>query len=143
MVRSGFQFANPILERVSFVTNNKFDSDKFEGIDIESQTSVEMHEENTAKVSLNVIVGSSEDNQPFNIDIVMSAKEKIGDTILLDFYAKRVNKTKKVITYFNDLFDEENLEEYVDVLISYLEQFRPRFRENLLNNKKIELYANN
>lgn len=42
MERSGFQFANPILERVSFVTNNKFDSDKFEGIDIESQTSVEM-----------------------------------------------------------------------------------------------------
>ena len=35
MVRSGFQFANPILERVSFVTNNKFDSDKFEGIDIQ------------------------------------------------------------------------------------------------------------
>ena len=33
-----------------------------------------MHEEITAKVSLNVIVGSSEDNQPFNIDIVMSAK---------------------------------------------------------------------
>lgn len=73
----------------------------------------------------------------------MSVKEKIGDTILLDFYAKRVNKTKKAITYFNDLFDEKNLEEYVDVLISYLEQFRPRFRENLLNNKKIELYANN
>ena len=77
------------------------------------------------------------------LDIVMSVKEKIGDTILLDFYAKRVNKTKKAITYFNDLFDEKNLEEYVDVLISYLEQFRPRFRENLLNNKKIELYANN
>ncbi|MGN1374850.1 MAG: hypothetical protein ACI4XK_06105 [Bacilli bacterium] len=73
----------------------------------------------------------------------MSAKEKIGDTILLDFYSKRVNKTKKAITYFNDLFDEKYLEEYVDVLISYLEQFRPRFRENLLNNKKIELYANN
>ena len=73
----------------------------------------------------------------------MSAKEKIGDTILLDFYAKRVNKTKKAITYFNDLFDETYLEEYVDVLISYLEQCRPRFRENLLNNKKIELYANN
>ena len=73
----------------------------------------------------------------------MSVKEKIGDTILLDFYAKRVNKTKKAITYFNDLFDEKYLEEYVDVLISYLEQFRPRFRENLLNNKKIELYANN
>ena len=52
MVRSGFQFANPILERVSFVTNNKFDSDKFEGIDIESQTSVEMHEENTATIGL-------------------------------------------------------------------------------------------
>ena len=27
MVRSGFQFANPMIERVSFVTNNKFDSD--------------------------------------------------------------------------------------------------------------------
>lgn len=77
------------------------------------------------------------------LDIVMSAEEKIGDTILLDFYAKRVNKTKKVVTYFNDLFDDENLEEYVDVLISYLEQFKPRFRENLLNNKKIELCANN
>lgn len=77
------------------------------------------------------------------LDIVMSAKEKIDDTILLDFYAKRVNKTKKVVTYFNDLFDDENLEEYVDVLISYLEQFKPRFRENLLNNKKIELCANN
>ena len=77
------------------------------------------------------------------LDIVISAKEKAGDTILLDFYAKRVNKTKRVVTYFDDLFDEENLEEYVDVLISYLEQFKPRFRENLLNNKKIELYANN
>lgn len=77
------------------------------------------------------------------LDIVMSAKEKIGDTILLDFYAKRVNKTKRVVTYFDDLFDDENLEEYVDVLISYLEQFKPRFRENLLNNKKIELCANN
>ncbi len=73
------------------------------------------------------------------LDIVMSAKEKIGDTILLDFYAKRVNKTKRVVTYF----DDENLEEYVDVLISYLEQFKPRFRENLLNNKKIELCASN
>ena len=70
----------------------------------------------------------------------MSVKEKIGDTILLDFYAKRVNKTKKAITYFNDLFDEKNLEEYVDVLISYLEQFRPRFRENLLNNSCVKLY---
>ena len=40
-----------------------------------------MHEENTAKVSLNVIVGSSEDNQPFNIDIVMSAKFRWRDTI--------------------------------------------------------------
>ena len=90
MVRSGFQFANPILERVSFVTNNKFDSDKFEGIDIESQTSVEMHEENTAKVSLNVIVGSSEDNQPFNIDIVMSAKFRWRDTIDI---AKRTGAT--------------------------------------------------
>ena len=30
----------------------------------------------------------------------MSAKEKIGDTILLDFYAKRVNKTKKAFTYY-------------------------------------------
>ena len=39
--------------------------------------------------------------------------------------------------------DDENLEEYVDALISYLEQFKPRFRENLLNNKKIELCANN
>lgn len=77
------------------------------------------------------------------LDIVMSAKEKAGDTILLDFYAKMVNKTKRVVTYFDDLFDEENLEEYVDVLISYLEQFKSRFRENLLNNKKIELYANN
>lgn len=40
-----------------------------------------MHEENTAKVSLNVIVGGSEDNQPFNIDIVMSAKFRWRDTI--------------------------------------------------------------
>ena len=77
------------------------------------------------------------------LDIVMSAKEKASDTILLDFYTKRVNKTKRVVTYFDGLFDEENLEEYVDVLISYLEQFKPRFRENLLNNKKIELWVNN
>ena len=40
-----------------------------------------MHKKNTAKVSLNVIVGSSEDNQPFNIDIVMSAKFRWRDTI--------------------------------------------------------------
>ena len=107
MERSGFQFANPILERVSFVTNNKFDSDKFEGIDIESQTSVEMHEENTAKVSLNVIVGSSEDNQPFNIDIVMSAKFRWRDTIDIAKVKEllKINGASVLLSYIRPIVD--------------------------------------
>lgn len=67
------------------------------------------------------------------LSIVMAAKEKIESTNLLSFYVKRVNTHKGINKYLNDIIDDENIDKYADVIIEYLDQFRPLFIEELKN----------
>lgn len=76
------------------------------------------------------------------ISIVLSAKEKIGSTNLLAFYVERINTKKGINKYLIDIVDDKNIDEYVNIIIDYLNQFRPKFVEELKNyNKKIEEYV--
>lgn len=76
------------------------------------------------------------------ISIVLSAKEKICSTNLLAFYVERINTKKGINKYLIDIVDDENIDEYADLIIDYLNQFKPQFVEDLKNyNKKIEEYV--
>ena len=76
------------------------------------------------------------------LSIVLAAKEKLGSTNLLAFYVERINTKKGINKYLADIIHDKNIDEYADLIIDYLEQFRPRFVEELKKyNKKIEEYA--
>lgn len=75
------------------------------------------------------------------ISIVLSAKEKIGSTNLLAFYVERINTKKGINKYLIDMVNDKNIDEYANLIIDYLNQFRPKFVEDLQQyNKKIEEY---
>ena len=76
------------------------------------------------------------------LSIVLAAKEKLGSTNLLAFYVERINTKKGINKYLADIIHDKNIDEYADLIIDYLEQFRPRFVEELKKyNKKIEEYV--
>lgn len=70
--------------------------------------------------------------------IVLSAKEKIGETNLLAFYVKRINTKKGIRKYLEDIINDENIESYADLIIEYLDHFKPTFLSDLKKNRKIE-----
>lgn len=73
--------------------------------------------------------------------IVLSAKEKIGSTNLLAFYVERINTNKGISKYLADVVNDKNIDEYTNLIIDYLNQFSPKFVEDLKQyNKKIEEY---
>ncbi len=75
------------------------------------------------------------------ISIVLSSKEKIGSTNLLAFYVERINTKKGISKYLIDIVNDKNIDEYANLIIDYLNQFRPKFVEGLQQyNKKIEEY---
>lgn len=65
------------------------------------------------------------------LSIVYSVKEKIGKSNLLEFYIDRLNSRKGINKYFNNIFNDANLEKHADLIIEYLEQFKPRFMEDI------------
>ena len=65
------------------------------------------------------------------LSIVSSAKEKVGNTNLLKFYIERINTHKGINKYFNKKIDDDNFEKHIDLIIEYLEQFKPKFIEDL------------
>lgn len=72
--------------------------------------------------------------------IVLSAKEKIGPTNLLAFYIDRVNTVKGINKYLSHIVEDKNLEKYADLILGYLDQFKPDFISKLKNNSKLEEY---
>lgn len=60
------------------------------------------------------------------LDIVKAAKIKKNGSNLLTFYVENVNTVKGIRKYFNEI-DENNFDQYADLVIDYLEQFRPSF----------------
>ncbi len=76
--------------------------------------------------------------------IVYSVKEKIGNSNLLEFYIDRLNTEKGINRYFNNVFNDVNLEKHADLIIDYLEQFKPKFIDNIKKYEdKIDEYIKN
>ncbi|MEG1900286.1 MAG: hypothetical protein RR161_01890 [Bacilli bacterium] len=73
--------------------------------------------------------------------IILAAKEKIGETNLLAFYLERVNTKKGINKYLESVINDKNIDEYADLIIDYLDQFKPRFVLNLKEHKKMNEYA--
>jgi hypothetical protein len=65
-------------------------------------------------------------------DIVLAAKEKTAGTNLLLFYVDRMNTQKGIKKYFDNL-DKEQIEKYADLVIEYLDQFKPKFIYSIKN----------
>lgn len=74
MVQSAFKFTNPKLENIQFAVNEKFIKDKYDGMNIEANTSIAKCEDKNAVVKLQLNLGGIEEQQPFEMTISMSAK---------------------------------------------------------------------
>lgn len=76
------------------------------------------------------------------LSIVKSAKEKIGDSNYLAFYVDRVNREKGISKYLKDIVNDKDIDKCADLIIEYLEQFKPKFVENLkrYNKDNIDKY---
>lgn len=74
------------------------------------------------------------------LDIVRSAKEKTGSTNLLALYIERINTKKGINKYLNDIVNGNKIDEYADLVIEYLEQFKPSFVYEIKNNKNYAKY---
>ena len=61
------------------------------------------------------------------LEIVKAVKEKIGKTNLLAFYVDRISTKKGIKKYFQDFLQDENIDSYANLIIEYLEQFKPHF----------------
>ena len=105
MYKSKFQFSNPTLDRVKFELCEGFDDDNFEGISIECSTDIKIFGEQDAKVSLNVKIGSENRNQPFDIDIVMSADFNWDNTVKEEIVHKmlKVNGSAVLLSYIRPI----------------------------------------
>ncbi|MBE6160645.1 MAG: hypothetical protein E7158_00285 [Firmicutes bacterium] len=78
------------------------------------------------------------------LSIVYAVKEKIGESNLLEFYIDRLNTKKGINKYFNNVFNDVNLVKHADLIIKYLEQFKPRFIEDIKKYEdKIDAYIKN
>ena len=74
------------------------------------------------------------------LSIVLSAKEKIGNTNLLAFYLDRVNTKKGINKYLKDIIKDKNIDQYANLIIEYLEQFKPNFVSEIKQNKNLDNY---
>ncbi len=54
--------------------------------------------------------------------VVQSAKEKVNNTNLLEFYQTRVNENKLISKYLVKVVHDENLEKYADLILEYLKE---------------------
>ncbi len=66
------------------------------------------------------------------LSIVSAAKEKVGEKNLLAFYIERVNTKKGIYKYLKDI-NNEGIISSVNIIIDYLEQFKPKFTAEMKN----------
>ena len=86
-----------------------------------------------ADKSSNAFKPRYEINRENLIDVVSLAKEKVGDTNLLAFYIDRVNTTKGITSYLINIANDESVSEYANLLLEYLDQFKPRMVEMVMD----------
>ncbi len=65
-------------------------------------------------------------------DIVLTSKEKVDENNLLLFYVDRINIKKGIKKYFNSI-DKDQIDRYADLIIEYLNQFKPKFSYEIKN----------
>lgn len=70
------------------------------------------------------------------LSIVKAAKEKLGNSNYLAFYVDRVNREKGISKYLKDIVNDKDIDKYADLIIEYLEQFKPKFVERLKEKNK-------
>ncbi len=63
--------------------------------------------------------------------IVLAAKEKVGDANLLSYYVDRINTQKGISKYLKDVVNDQKLDTYANVILDYLDQFKPNFVEEI------------
>lgn len=105
MEKSIFQFTNPQLEDVVFHSNANFDSDLFENIQIKSNTSIEIIDDNKANVHLQIEIGDESHVQPFFITIKMGAIFKWETGIEKEMLKKllKVNAPALLLSYIRPI----------------------------------------
>lgn len=62
-------------------------------------------------------------SREYLVSILMSGKEKIANTNLLDFYTKRINSNKLVAKYLKNIDKGQDFDKHLDLVLEYLEQF--------------------
>lgn len=62
-------------------------------------------------------------SREYLVSILMSGKEKIANTNLLDFYTKRINSNKLVAKYLKNIDKDQDFDKHLDSVLEYLEQF--------------------
>ena len=72
--------------------------------------------------------------------IVLLAKEKVGSSNLLAFYVERVNQTKGINKYLDDIVNDTNIDKYADLILEYLEQFKLDFVSVVKNHRSLDKY---
>ncbi|MCH5167109.1 MAG: hypothetical protein J1F35_04365 [Erysipelotrichales bacterium] len=72
--------------------------------------------------------------------IVLLAKEKVGTSNLLAFYIDRVNTEKNISKYLLKLVDDPNLDKYADVILDYLEGFKPDWVSDVKKHPSLNKY---
>ncbi len=76
--------------------------------------------------------------------IVESAKEKVDDTNLLEFYTTRINTSKIISKYLTKVVFSKNIDKYADTILDYLQKRsfnftkEIRYRYNAIINGKID-----
>ena len=74
------------------------------------------------------------------VSIVVLAKERVVNSNLLTFYLERVNEKKGICKYFSKL-DSSEFEKYADVILDYLEGFKPDMIKGLKSMESYKRYV--
>lgn len=70
-------------------------------------------------------------SREYLISIVKAGKEKIGNTNLLNFYVKRINRNKLVSKYLKKIDKDIDFDKHLNLVLEYLEQFAFDFTKNI------------
>lgn len=74
--------------------------------------------------------------------VMLLAKEKVGNSNLLEFYVDRVNKEKGINKYLKDVVISDELDNYADIIISYLDSFKIDLVSEIKKHNSLNDYIN-
>ena len=63
--------------------------------------------------------------------IVFAAKESVRNINFLAYYVDRINTQKGISKYLSNVVNDPKIHEYANVILDYLDQFKPHFVEEI------------